>query len=124
MLIKGLVIGLLIFVPSIVFGAPNDLCYENYDCSMAELVQQPLKNILMPFDIVLPNFGMLVVWGPIVMAIWILSKDALVTGIFGMLISGVMTGLNQEAVAIGMLLFAISLGFALFTLYPRLKNIA
>lgn len=119
-----LLILVLAFVPSLAFAAPGELCVESYDCSLANLLESPFSNILMPLDFVLPGFGMLVVWGPVVLAIWLISKDATLTGIFGMLISGVMTGLNPDALAMGIMLFVVSLGFSLFTLWPRLKNVA
>ncbi|MEO9308978.1 MAG: hypothetical protein ABI337_01630 [Nitrososphaera sp.] len=108
---------------NLAFAQRTELCFENYECSAEKILQAPMRGILEPFEVVIPGFSLLVVWGPIVMAIWILSKDALLTGIFGMIISGTMTGLNPDAVAVGVTLFAASLGFAFFTIWPRLKNI-
>lgn len=115
----------LLFVPSLAFASERtELCFESYECSTSLLVDKPMTGILSPFDVVIPGFGILIVWGPIVLAIWILSKDALLTGIFGMIIAGTLTGLNQQAFAIGIMLFAASFGFALFTIFPRLKNVS
>lgn len=120
---KWVLIGLL-FVPSLAYAAPGDFCWESYECSSQQLTNQTMTAILEPFDIVIPGFGLLIVWGPIVMALWILSKDALLTGIFGMIIAGTITGLTPQAVAIGVMLFGVSLAFALFTVFPRLKNVS
>lgn len=114
---------LLCLVPGLAFAQRTELCFENYECSTEEILKKPMVGILNPFEVVIPGFSLLVVWGPVVMAVWIISKDALLTGIFGMVIAGTMTGLNPDAVAVGVMLFAASLGFALFTIFPRLKNV-
>lgn len=124
MIEKALLVLGLMLIPISAMAAPGDLCVENFECTIDRIVDEPLSGGLVVFDIIADDFGTLIVWGPVVMAIWIISKDALLTGIFGIVLSSVFVGLNPTAVSIGTMLFAVVLAIALFTIFPRLKNVA
>lgn len=105
-----------------VFAAPGELCQEQISLNPCGLLTNPLGFATEPFDELMPGFGGLLLWGPIVFAIWMVSKSPMITAVVGLIISTSVIGLDQEAVGVGVLLMALSIGIAMFQLFPRIKR--
>ena len=112
---------LLISLPA-AYGDPGDLCQEQLSTDPCGLMSNPLSFATQPFDEIMPGFGGLMLWGPIVFAIWMVSKSPMITAVVGLIIAVSVTGLDQEAVGVGVLLVALSIGIAMFQLFPRIKR--
>lgn len=113
---------LFVMGPVIAYGAPGDLCHENFDVNPCGILDNPLSAILAPFDAVVPGFGVLLLWGPIVFAIWMTTKSTAITSVIGILIAVSVAGLHPQAVGIGLALVVVSFGIMIFQLFPRIKN--
>lgn len=113
---------LFMFGPVIAYGAPGDLCHENFSANPCGILDNPLSAILAPFDAVVPGFGVLLLWGPIVFAIWMATKSTAITSVIGILIAVSVAGLHPQAVGIGLALVVVSFGIMIFQLFPRIKN--
>lgn len=74
------------------------------------------------FDVIVPGFGTLLLWGPIVFAFWIKTQKAEIAGIVGIIISATVTGLNPQAINMGIVLMAISAGISIVGIFQRVKQ--
>lgn len=74
------------------------------------------------FDQLMPGFGVLLIWGPIVFGLWYSTQQPTIAGFAGVVIVGTVTGLHPQAVSMGILLLAISLGIAFIQIFQRLKQ--
>ena len=117
-----LVLVVLTIAPSVAFAAPGDLCYEKIDGDLCGMMTNPISAITMPFEGLMPGFGSLLLWGPIVFVIWLVSKNTMITSATGLIIAVSVVGLNPQALGAGLLLVALSIGIAIFQLFPRIKQ--
>jgi hypothetical protein len=100
---------------------PIDTCYTNPDPTVCGLTANPFSSIMGIFDVIIPGFGTLLLWGPIVFAFWIKTQKAEIAGIVGIIISATVTGLNPQAINMGIVLLAISAGLSLVGIFQRVK---
>lgn len=110
-----------ILVPN-VFAAPGELCQEQISVDPCGLLSNPLSFATQPFDELMPGFGGLLIWGPVIFAIWMVSKSPMITAVVGLIVATSVIGLDQDAVGVGVLLMALSIGIAMFQLFPRIKR--
>jgi len=112
-----------LFISAAYAGTPPfDSCYNDPDPTLCGLTSNPFGSLMGVFDQVMPGFGLLLLWGPIVFGIWWKTQSAGLTGIFGVLIAGTITGLHPVAVNMGIVLLAISLGIGLIQIFQRVKQ--
>ena len=103
---------------------PIDSCYNNPDPSLCGFTSNPFSAVLDVFDQVMPNFGVLILWGPIVFGLWYKTQKPEIAGFAGVIIVGTVAGLHPTAVSIGILLVAFSLGISFIGIFQRIKQTA
>jgi len=124
-MIKLLFISVIFFLGfgiSNAFGAPGDLCHEQFSNNPCGFLDNPMGAMMVPFDAVIPGFGMLLLWGPICFAIWMTTKSTIITSVVGILIAVTVSGLHPQALGLGLMLVVVSFGIGIFQLFPRIKN--
>jgi len=104
------------------YADPGDLCHERFSNNPCNILDNPFSAMMNPFDAVIPGFGVLLLWGPIVFAIWMSTKSLAITGVVGFLVSVTVSGLHEQAVGLGLMLMAVSFGIMIFQLFPRVKQ--
>jgi len=104
------------------FGAPGDLCHEQFSNNPCGFLDNPMGAIMVPFDAVIPGFGVLMLYGPIVFAIWMTTKSTAITGVVGILIAVTVAGIHPQAIGLGLMLVAVSFGIMIFQLFIQVKN--
>lgn len=106
-------------------GRPFDSCWFHPDTlTFCGLKTSPFSAFMSVFDVVVPGFGMLFIWGPIVLGLWYGTKSPMIAGIFGMIISVTVTGLHPQSVGVGILLFALASALATIEIFQRIKQSA
>lgn len=105
-------------------GPPISSCYNNPDPTLCGFTSNPFSATLDYFDQIMPGFGALLLWGPIVFGLWYKTQQPLIAGFAGLILIGTVTGLHPQGVAIGLLLMAMSLGIAFIDIFRRLKQTA
>lgn len=104
-------------------GAPPiDTCFNDPDVTVCGLTDAPFSAIMAVFDVIVPGFGLLMLWGPIVFAFWIKTQKAEIAGIVGIIIASTVTGLHPTALSMGIVLVAISAGLSLVGIFQRVKQ--
>jgi len=116
-----LLTALLLFLPvQLAFAVPGDQCFEVPDGTWCGLYDDPWGAMLAPFDAILTvdgvSYTLMVMYGIILGVLWLKTNNMMLIGIVGVLIASLATGINPEALAIGALLFAISIGIVLYQL--------
>lgn len=101
---------------------PITTCYNNPDPTVCGLSTNPFSAVMGIFDVIVPGFGTLLLWGPIVFAFWIKTQKAEIAGIVGIIISATVTGLNPQAINMGIVLMAISAGISIVGIFQRVKQ--
>jgi hypothetical protein len=101
---------------------PFESCYNSPDETLCGLTTNPFGSLMGVFDQVMVGFGLLLLWGPITFGIWWKTQSAGLTGIFGVLLAGTLTGLHPTAVNMGIVLLSISLGIGLIQIFQRVKQ--
>jgi len=104
------------------YADPGDLCHETFSNNPCGILDSPFDAMMNPFDAVIPGFGVILLWGPIVFAIWLSTKSTAITGVIGVLISVTVTGLHPQAVGLGLMLMVVSFAIMIFQLFPRVKQ--
>jgi hypothetical protein len=102
----------------------ESICWANPDARLCGLLDNPFSVILTPFDVIVPGFGIILLWGPLVFGLWFKTKSPAIAGIFGIILISVLTGLNPQAVGIGLVLIAVSAGIGLIQIFQRIKQTA
>ena len=103
-------------IPS-VFAAPGDLCWEDPDdlCGLASGdPAQVFSGVLEPMESQLAGYGLVIVWGGILAIVWFKTENIMLLSIIGLLVAATITGINEDARGIGLLLVAVSIGILLF----------
>ena len=101
---------------------PADFCLNDPDPTLCGFTTNPFEAILDYFDQIIPGFGVLILWGPIVFGLWYKTQEPKIAGFAGVIIVATVTGLHPTAVSLGILLVAASLGIALIGLFIRVKQ--
>lgn len=101
---------------------PVDFCLNKPDPTLCGFTDNPFEAILDVFDQIVPGFGVLLLWGPIVFGLWYKTQKPEVAGFAGIIIVATVTGLHPVAVSMGILLFATSLGIAFIDIFRRIKQ--
>ena len=116
---------LFIFPGGLAFAGtpPIDTCFNNPDPTVCGLTDNPFGAIMDIFDVIVPGFGLLMLWGPIVFAFWIKTQKAEIAGIVGILIASTVTGLHPVAISMGLTLVVISAGIAVIGIFQRVKQV-
>lgn len=100
-----------------VYAAPGDLCFENPDdlCGLTSGdPAQVFSGVLGPLESQLAGYGLVVVWGGILAIVWFKTENIMLLSIIGLLVAATITGINEDARGIGLLLVAVSIGILLF----------
>ena len=103
---------------------PFESCYNNPDPSICGFTSNPFSAILDYFDQLMPGFGLLLLWGPIIFGLWYSTQTPEVAGFAGIIVIAVVTGLHPQAISIGLLLLAASLAIAFIGIFQRIKQTA
>lgn len=103
---------------------PIDSCYNDPDPTICGFTDNPFSATMDYFDQLMPGFGVILLWGPIVFGLWYKTQQPLIAGFAGVLIVGTVSGLHPQSVGVGMLLIAMSLGIAFIDIFRRLKQTA
>lgn len=103
---------------------PIDSCYNDPDPTICGFTSNPFSAAMDYFDQIMPGFGTLLLWGPIIFGLWYKTQQPLIAGFAGIILVGTVTGLHPQGVAIGLLLMAMSLGIAFIDIFRRLKQTA
>lgn len=103
---------------------PIDSCYNYPDPTICGFTSNPFEATMDYFDQLMPGFGTLLLWGPIIFGLWYKTQQPLIAGFAGIIIVGTVTSLHPQGVAIGLLLVAMSLGIAFIDIFRRLKQTA
>lgn len=101
---------------------PIDSCYNDPDPTICGFTSNPFSATMEYFDQIMPGFGTLLLWGPIIFGLWYKTQQPLIAGFAGIILVGTVTGLHPQGVAIGLLLMAMSLGIAFIDIFRRLKQ--
>lgn len=101
---------------------PIDSCYNNPDQTLCGFTTNPFSAVMDYFDQLMPGFGTLLLWGPIVFGLWYKTQQPLVAGFAGIVIVGTVSGLHSQSVAMGLLLVAMSMGIAFIDIFRRIKQ--
>ena len=101
---------------------PIDSCYNNPDPTICGFTSNPFEATMDYFDQIMPGFGTLLLWGPIIFGLWYKTQQPLIAGFAGLILVGTITGLHPQGVAIGLLLMAFSMGIAFIDIFRRLKQ--
>lgn len=101
---------------------PNNFCLNNPDPTLCGFTTNPFSAVLDVFDQLMPGFGMLILWGPIVFGLWYKTQKPEIAGFAGIIIVATVEGLHPTAVSIALLLLAASLGIALIQIFIRVKQ--
>lgn len=111
-------------VTDLVYAAdpPIQSCYNDPDPSLCGFTDNPFSAVMDYFDQLMPGFGTLLLWGPIVFGLWYKTQQPLVAGFAGIVIVGTVQGLHDQSVAMGLLLVAMSLGIAFIDIFRRIKQ--
>lgn len=122
--IASIFLGLVMSFGGAAYGGapPIDTCYNDPDPTVCGLTTSPFSAIMDVFDVIIPGFGLLILWGPIVFAFWIKTQKAEIAGIVGVIVASTVTGLNPTAVSMGIVLIAVSAGLALVGIFQRVKQ--
>lgn len=109
------------------FGVANanrheNICLANPDPQLCGLLSNPFSAILDIFDVIVPGFGLLIFWGPIVFGLWFTTKSPAIASIFGLIIISVVTPLHPQAVGMALILVAVSTGIGLIQVFQRIKQ--
>ena len=100
-----------------VYAAPGSLCFEDPDdlCGLASgdpaLV---FSGVLEPLESQLAGYGLVIVWGGILSFVWFKTENIMTVAIVGLFVAATITGINENARGIGLLLVAVSIGILLF----------
>ena len=95
------------------------LCFENPDDMCGLLSGNPADvfgALLTPLDSQIEGFALVILWGGILGAIWFKTENIMLMGVAGVLISATITGLDSDALGIGMLMLGVSFGILIFQL--------
>ena len=103
---------------------PIDSCYNDPDPTICGFTSNPFSATMDYFDQIMPGFGTLLLWGPIIFGLWYKTQQPLIAGFAGIILVGTVTSLHPQGVAIGLLLMAMSLGIAFIDIFRRLKQTA
>ena len=103
---------------------PISSCYNNPDVTICGFTSNPFSAAMDYFDQIMPGFGTLLLWGPIIFGLWYKTQQPLIAGFAGLILVGTVTSLHPQSVAIGLLLMAMSLGIAFIDIFRRLKQTA
>ncbi len=123
------IILILLFSPIVISGAafagtpPIETCYNDPDVTICGLTDAPFSAVMGIFDIIIPGFGTLLLWGPIVFAFWIKTQKAEIAGIVGIIIATTVSGLHPVAINMGIVLMAMSAGIAIIGIFQRVKQV-
>jgi len=101
---------------------PISSCYNDPDPTLCGFTSNPFSAVMTYFDQLMPGFGTLLLWGPIVFGLWYKTQQPLVAGFAGIIIVGTVSGLHSQSVAMGLLLVAMSLGIAFIDIFRRIKQ--
>lgn len=101
---------------------PIDSCYNDPDPTICGFTTNPFSATMDYFDQIMPGFGTLLLWGPIIFGLWYKTQQPLIAGFAGIILVSTITGLHPQGVAIGLLLMAMSLGIAFIDIFRRLKQ--
>lgn len=103
---------------------PIDSCYNDPDPTLCGFTSNPFSAIMDYFDSLMPGFGTILLWGPIVFGLWYSTQSPQIAGFAGLILVATITTLHPTAVSIGLTLMAISLGIAFINIFQRLKQTA
>lgn len=109
-------------VPAYAGAPPITTCYNDPDNTICGLSDNPFSAIMGIFDVIVPGFGLLLLWGPIVFAFWIKTQEPKIASIVGIIIAVTVTGLNPQAINMGIVLVAMSAGIGLISIFQRVKQ--
>ena len=105
-------------VPAFAQERPT-LCFEDVEDMCGLLSGDPTQTfsaMMAPLESQLEGFGLVVLWGGILGIIWFKTENIMLIGIVGIAIGATITGLDPEALGIGMLMLGVSFGILLFQL--------
>ena len=103
---------------------PFDSCFNSPDPTICGFTSNPFEAILDVFDQIMPGFGVLLLWGPVIFGLWYKTQKPEIAGFAGVIIVATVTGLHPAAVSIGILLLAASLGISFIGIFQRIKQTA
>jgi len=101
---------------------PVDLCFNDPGTDLCGLTTNPFGSLLDFFDQLIPGFGSLLLWGPIVFGIWYKTQRPEIAAIVGIIITVTVTGLHPTAINMGITLAAISGAIGLVGIFQRVKQ--
>jgi len=93
----------------------GDACFETFE-TMCGVFENPFSAVMMPFQNVLGDLTLVIVWGAILGILWLKTENLALCSIVGILISSTVTGLYEPAQGIGLLLVGVSVGILVFQL--------
>jgi len=103
---------------------PFDSCFNDPDPTICGFTSNPFEAILDVFDQIMPGFGVLLLWGPVIFGLWYKTQKPEIAGFAGVIVVATVTGLHPAAVSIGILLLAASLGISFIGIFQRIKQTA
>ena len=110
---------LIPFVPDAFAQERPEFCFED-SSDMCGLISNNAADIfgavLTPLDSQVPGFALVILWGGIMGIIWFKTENIMLLGIVGVIVSATITGFDQDALGIGMLLLGVSIGILTFQL--------
>lgn len=99
------------------YGQLGHLCFEDVDdlCGLASGdPAQVFSGVLEPLESQLFGYGLVILWGGIIAIVWFKTENIMLLSIVGLLVAATITGINEDARGIGLLLVAVSIGILLF----------
>ena len=122
-----LVIAGLCFVIPQAFAAPGDNCYEQsstiMDCFNGNIFNV-VNDALIPLDVVVPNFGLVIIWGGLIGILWFKTENVMLVGVCSVMAgSNFVVSFYSPALGVGFLLFGVCIGVFLFQLIRQRINL-
>ena len=99
------------------YGIPGDLCFEDPDDLCGLTSGDPalvFSGVLGPMESQLAGYGLVILWGGILAIVWFKTENIMLLSITGLMVAATITGINENARGIGLLLVAVSIGILLF----------
>lgn len=101
---------------------PFESCFNRPDVTLCGLTTNPFGSLMEFFDQLIPGFGALLLWGPIVFGIWYKTQRPEIAAIVGIIIAVTVTGLHPDAINMGLTLAAMSAAIGLVGIFQRVKQ--
>ncbi len=94
----------------------GDLCFEKMSGNMCNFYESPFAAVLAPFNSILGDLTLVVIWGIILGILWLRTENLMLVSIVGLVISSTAVGLYEPAAGMGLVLVGVSIGITIFQL--------